>query len=231
MARTKRSKVVKLTAVKKKGKDSKAALLGKVSDLPHKFKFVYVVRLCNERNVHLKELREKLRPGIFVFGKNRIIQKALGVSPETEIADDMHKIALQMKGARGLLFTDLPPAQVQEHFDFEHPAEFARSGFCATDTIILKEGADSLKAFPQSVESHLRKLGLPTLLKNGVIHLLGEYTVCTEGKEINSSQAQLLKLLGIRMAEFRMEMMCSWHDGVYTQIAADAVVVADEGMN
>eukprot|EP00922_Rhytidocystis_sp_ex-Travisia-forbesii_P032451 GHVS01048210.1.p2 GENE.GHVS01048210.1~~GHVS01048210.1.p2 ORF type:complete len:132 (-),score=19.21 GHVS01048210.1:58-453(-) len=122
-----------------------------------------------------------------------------------------------MKGARGLLFTDLPPAQVQEQFDQVHPAEFARSGFCATDTIILKEGEKSLKEFPASVESYLRKLGLPTLLKNGVIHLLGDYTVCTEGKEINSSQAQLLKMLGIRMSSFRMEMLCSWHAGTYVQ--------------
>lgn len=44
-----------------------------------------------------------------------------------------------------------------------------------------------------SMEPMLRtQLGLPTALKKGVIHLIKDYTVCTEGTALTPEQARIL---------------------------------------
>jgi len=52
-------------------------------------------------------------------------------------------------------------------------------------------------------EPQLRKLGIPTTLKNGNIHVLHEHKVCKKGDVLTVQQAHILKLLGIRESEFR----------------------------
>lgn len=64
--------------------------------------------------------------------------------------------------------------------------------------------------FPGSIEAHLRSLGMPTILKEGKIILLNDFIVCTEGKQMTVDQAQILKLLDIRMAEFRLAPAAVW---------------------
>jgi len=42
------------------------------------------------------------------------------------------------------------------------------------------------------MEPQLRKLGLPTALKKGVVTCLFDYTVCKKGDTLTPEQAQLL---------------------------------------
>jgi len=42
------------------------------------------------------------------------------------------------------------------------------------------------------MEPQLRKLGLPTTLKTGVVTCLFDYTVCNKGDVLTPEQAQLL---------------------------------------
>lgn len=58
--------------------------------------------------------------------------------------------------------------------DFE-ASEYARSGFVATQDVILPAGP--LEDFSHTIEPHLRRLGLPTSLERGVIHLIKDYQV------------------------------------------------------
>ncbi len=50
--------------------------------------------------------------------------------------------------------------------------------------------------FGHAMEPQLRAIGLPTALKKGVIHLIKDHVVCTEGDKLTSEQARILKLLG-----------------------------------
>jgi mRNA turnover protein 4 len=45
---------------------------------------------------------------------------------------------------------------------------------------------------PNNMEPHLRKLGLPTELIQGIVHLRSDYTVCKEGEALSPEQAQIL---------------------------------------
>lgn len=66
------------------------------------------------------------------------------------------------------------PDVLQWFKDFSEP-EYARSGFVATEDVLLPQGP--LEDFSHSIEPHLRRLGLPTSLEKGVIHLIKEYQV------------------------------------------------------
>lgn len=68
--------------------------------------------------------------------------------------------------------------------------DFARSGFVTCETIQLPAG--SLLDFSHSIEPHLRQLGMPTSLQKGVVTLLKDYTVCTQGQTLTPEQARIL---------------------------------------
>merc|ERR1719389_630124 len=88
--------------------------------------------------------------------------------------------------------------------------DFARSGATCTETVELSKGPDTLAKLPHSIEAHLRQLGLPTQLREGVIHLLGDHTVCKEGQELSADAAQILKLLDVKQARFLMTVEAHW---------------------
>lgn len=48
---------------------------------------------------------------------------------------------------------------------------------------------------------------MPTLLKNGVVTLSDDYTVCKEGDILDSNQTRLLKLFGIAVANFEIKLL------------------------
>jgi len=67
---------------------------------------------------------------------------------------------------------------------------------------------------PVQIEPTLRKLGVPTRLVKGKVTLEERpdgsmeddegYLVCKEGDTLDSRQTSLLKILGVRMSEFRI---------------------------
>ncbi|GFW02644.1 mRNA turnover protein 4 homolog [Trichonephila clavipes] len=158
---------------------------------------------------------------MFCIGKNKIMAKALGLTEEDEFRLNLHKIGQQLKGERGLLFTNQPVEEVVNWFHSYSEGDYARSGNIATEDVILPEGP--LKQFPHNLESYLRQLGLPTTLQKGVIHLLSEYVVCQAGDKLSPEAARILKLLGYEMAEFRIKIRSVWsQDGSFVDLDSKA---------
>lgn len=75
-------------------------------------------------------------------------------------------------------------------FESYREMDYARSGTESLQTVILEAGP--LKEFSHSMEPQLRKLGLPTSLKKGVITLDQEYKICSKGSILTPEQAQIL---------------------------------------
>jgi len=122
----------------------------------------------------------------------------------------------QIKGQVGLFFTDTKPQEVIDWFaDFQQP-DFARAGNAATRTITLPAGpimrhfSDPPEPFPHNEEPQLRKLGLATSMVRGVPTLSVGHELCKEGKELTGEQAQLLKLMGVKMVVFRVGLLARW---------------------
>eukprot|EP00921_Rhytidocystis_pertsovi_P019440 GHVQ01030848.1.p1 GENE.GHVQ01030848.1~~GHVQ01030848.1.p1 ORF type:complete len:233 (-),score=22.77 GHVQ01030848.1:361-1059(-) len=215
MVKSKRAKPVSLTKVKRKGRPEKEELITKLKTSVEGYSYIYLISLQNQRNAYVKQMREQLKPGRIFYGKNKVMQLALGTMPENEMRDSLHLLSRRLQGERGLLFSNDPPEQVIKLCASLRPKEYARSGYIATESVELEEGA--LPFFPHSIEPQLRKLGMPTILRQGTVHLLGHFNVCKKGKPLTPAQAQLLKLLGNKMSEFCMRIEAYHHDGKFCE--------------
>ena len=72
------------------------------------------------------------------------------------------------------------------------------------------------------MEVHLRSLGLPTMLVNGVVTLSRDHTVCQKEDKLSPEQAQILKLFYIQQAELKLEILGFWHENEYTVLKEKA---------
>jgi mRNA turnover protein 4 len=208
MPKSKREQKVTLSKTQKKGRVRKESLMEEVRACVDQYSSLYVFTADNMRNAALKDVRAALKTSRIFFGRNKLIAAALGRSSSDEFRDGLSKVSSMLLGGEaGLLFTNEPTAAVRRCFESAQVAEYARAGSAATHDVALEAGPLN---FPHSMEPYLRKLGLPTLLANGVVTLLADYSVCSEGQELNGEQAKLLQLLDIKMATFALTLKCRW---------------------
>merc|ERR1719198_1489577 len=161
MPKSKRNKVISLTKVKKKPKSAKENLIEEIQAASQKFKHAFALSLENQRNNFLKEVRMRFKASKMFCGKNKVMQHALGMTPETECQDSIHKLARKLVGPTALLFTNETNAKVQEYFAGYKPVDFARTGGIATEKVVLERGTEALAHMAHSQEAHLRAIGLP----------------------------------------------------------------------
>jgi mRNA turnover protein 4 len=207
---SKRDRVIHTSKVRKHDKSEKSEQIESIRDSLNSHRYAYVISVSNERNNILKEIRDELKPGKMFYSKNKLVQVALGLGPDSEVADGVHSLCAHLSGTTGLVCTDHSPAELENLLGSHDAPEFARAGSVATSQVDLAEGFDTLAPFPHSMETQLRKLGLPTLLHDGKIRMLANHVVCREGDVLTADQSQLLKFLGIRMAKFHVGIKAYW---------------------
>jgi mRNA turnover protein 4 len=142
--------------------------------------------------------------------------KALGTTPADEHLPSLAQLSSHLNGNVGLFFTNRAPSDIIEHFAAYTQTDYARAGIAATQTVTIPSGvvhsrggelpAEDDVPLPHSLEVTVRKWGMPTILKHGKVILDADYTLCKEGETLNSHQTALLKLFGIAMAEFKVEL-------------------------
>lgn len=126
----------------------------------------------------------------FFFGKNKVMQLGLGKTKADEPHANLHLLSKRVVGQCGLLFTNRSTQEVIDFFESFGAPDYARSGFVATEDVVLPEGP--LPDFSHALEPHLRQLGMPTSLQRGVITLLQDYQVCKKGSVLTPEQARIL---------------------------------------
>ncbi|KAI8327068.1 ribosomal protein L10-domain-containing protein [Choanephora cucurbitarum] len=215
MPKSKRSTVVSLTKTDKKGRGGKEKLFEDIQSCVDNYEYLYLYSVKDMRNTYLKEIRHDFNDSRFFYGKNRVMAKALGTTPEEEYKEGISGIAKNLNSEVGLLFTNKQPQEVKAYFDEFVKPDYARSGATATETITLPEGPVKRGAdpMPHNMEPLLRSLGMPTVLKNGIVTLLVPYTICMEGETLSTNQAHLLKLFYHQLAEFSVDMISYYHNG------------------
>ncbi|KAL9000296.1 MAG: hypothetical protein Q9169_001013 [Polycauliona sp. 2 TL-2023] len=205
MPRSKRAKVVHLTKTQKKGKELTLRLYANIRECIPQYPYIYVFSVENMRNNHLKDVRSQLASDSRVFfGKTRVMAKALGDSPSTEPYPA----------------TSLLGAHLSDYLATFRPISYARAGTVASYSFTLPSGMLYTRGgeipitedvpLAHSLEPSLRKLGVPTRLEKGRVMLDEEFQVCKEGEVLGSGQTTLLKMFGVAMAEFGVEVRAWW---------------------
>ena len=222
MPKSKRSKIVHTSVVQKKpSKEKSASLYAAVHIAVDQYQHVFVFGVENMRNTYLKDVRQHYaNDGRLFFGKTKVMAKALGASKEDEHAPGLSKLGKYMTGNVGLLCTNREPAEVLEYLRDFCETDYARAGVLAVRTFTVPKGQvysrggeeaiENDVPLPHSVEVMVRKWGMPTRLDKGKVMLEQEYTVCKEGEELKSNQTALLKLFGVAMADFRIQVLAYW---------------------
>lgn len=222
MPKSKRNRQITLSKTRKKGLEMKQHLIEEIQKNVDSYARIVLFSVCNMRNNVLTDVRKIWRHSRFFFGKNRVMARALGKTPEEEYRDNLHKISERLKGQCGLLFTNSSKDEILRWFETFYVTDFARTGSIAEETVNLDEGP--LKQFSHSIEPHLRQLGMPTALQKGVVTLIKDFQVCKEGDILTPEQAQILKLLGNHTVQFKMIVHCIWtNNGEFENLKNDTI--------
>jgi len=194
----------------------KKHLLEEIRECMDKFDNVFVFSTQNMRNSPLKELRSTWDGSRFFLGKNKVMQRALGRNEEESYSVNSYLVAKHLAGPdKGLFFTNKTLEEVKTFFEDYSVLDYARSGFLASETVVIPAG--KLDQFSHALEPHLRSLGMPVSLKNGVIELSNDYTICQKDKRLTPEQARLLKLFEIKMSRFLVMLCCHLSEGAYSE--------------
>lgn len=156
-------------------------------------------------------------PSKIMLGKNKLIQVALGKTPEDEYSDNLRHVSKEITENVGLLFTSRTRAEVEEFFrNFSEP-DFARAGFVSPRDVVVTN--KMLFNHPTTmVDQQFKKLGLPAKIENGKVVLLGEkaeHLLCKEGETISVEKCKLLTHFGIKLSEFKVQLVCHWSKGEF----------------
>ncbi|KAL9250832.1 mRNA turnover protein 4-like protein [Drosera capensis] len=209
MPKSKRNRPVTLSKTKKKGRGHKEAVVNGIREAVDRYGSVYVFNFENMRNLKFKEFREQLKStSRFFLGSNKVMQIALGRSAADEIKPGIHKVSKLLRGSSGVFLTNMVKEDVQSLFEKYEDYDFARTGSIASQTVELNEGP--LEQFTHEMEPFLRKQGMPVRLSKGVVELVADFTVCQAGKPLSPESARILRLLGIKMATFKLSLICRW---------------------
>lgn len=113
MAKNKRNKVVPLSKVTKKAvSERKVKLIENIRKHLNKYKYCFVFSYKNMTNIPMIALREYFSDSLFLIGKNKVIQVALGKNNEKEPKENSSKMSQYLKSNCGLFFTDHEPDEI-----------------------------------------------------------------------------------------------------------------------
>lgn len=226
MPKSKRIKTVTLTQTSKKTKEQKVSVIEDVRKSIDMYRSLYLFSYENMRSAKFKNIRMDLcrgggsedgeqQPSSRIFlGKNKLLQIALGRTPQEEYADNLRHISSKLTGSVGLLFTNKSQPEIVAYFQNAKEQDYARAGSVAIESVgITKE---MLETHPVSMVEQLRKLGLPVEVKDGKLAFYGgkeEHVLCKEGTTLTAETCKLLLHFGIKLAEFRVTLVSVWSDG------------------
>ncbi|KAF2011536.1 mRNA turnover protein-like protein 4 [Aaosphaeria arxii CBS 175.79] len=233
MPKSKRAKIVHMSKTDKKGKELSQKLFANVQEAADNFQHIFVFSVENMRNSYLKGVRAEFSDSRLFFGKTKVMAKALGQTPADEHLTNLSQLSSYLNGNVGLFFTNRDPKEVLEYFAGYSETDYARAGIQATQTFTVPAGvvysrggelpAEDDVPLPHSLETTIRKWGMPTRLVKGKVTLDADYTVCKEGQTLNSNQTALLKQFGVAMADFKIEMKAYYSTATESVTEVDAM--------
>jgi mRNA turnover protein 4 len=215
---------VALTQTEKRAtREHKSAFIKDVRESVDKHKSLYLFSYENMRSNKFKDVRRHFRgtakeePSRIFLGKNKLLQLALGRTPEEEYSDNLHHVAKRITGGCvGLLSTSRSRNDVEGYFSSYSEPDFARAGSVSPREVLVNSGM--LDAFPVSMMEQFRKLGMPVEIQNGKVVFrdgVSEFRICKEGETLSAEKCKLLVHFGMKITNFKVGLVCRWENGEF----------------
>ena len=151
------------------------------------------------------------------LGKNKLMQIALGRSEEEEHDLNLQQVSKHISGSVGILCTSKSIKEIEKYFSTLSEDDYARGGNTVTLTSpIIITNDNHLSLFQTTMVDQFRKLGLPVEVNMGKVCLVGreEFVLVKKGESVLSVETcKLLHLFEIRLAKFRLGLLCRWEKG------------------
>mmetsp|Transcript_61693 Transcript_61693/g.74229 ORF Transcript_61693/g.74229 Transcript_61693/m.74229 type:complete len:228 (+) Transcript_61693:133-816(+) len=226
MPQSKRAQAVALTQTSKKTRDHKTQTIKNLRNAIDEHATIYLFSYENMRSNKFKAIRMDFRPtdatddsSRIFLGKNKLLQIALGKTPEDEYADNLHLLSKKMSGSVGLLCTNKSHGYVSDYFANLAEEDFARCGAVSPRRVAITP--EMIATHPVSMVEQFRKCGLPVDVKNGRVVMSAEsdeFVVCKKDQVLSAEQCKLLVHFGVKLSTFRIVLMAKWTKDDYEEL-------------
>jgi len=181
----------------------------KLLDLMKKYNVVALAHVANMPANSLHKLRTMLRGEVVIhMTKKRLLQIALKSCGKPNL-DQLGKLET---GITTVLFTNMNPFTLAKYLKDKAIKGPAKPGDIAPQDIVIPAGDTKIGPGP-IISDFNQHLKLPTLIKNGTIHIRTDTVTHTAGSVINEKAAQLLTRLGVEPMMIEMGLYLAWENG------------------
>ncbi|CAG8631628.1 25970_t:CDS:2, partial [Gigaspora rosea] len=168
----------------------------KIRDSVKQFDYIFLLKVKDMRNSFLQRVRADW--------------KSKGSDRSDEIEENLCEFSKEIYGECGILITNEPAETVREYVEKTACKDYARMKSIATETITIPAGIVSFgserdyQPVPRTMEIFFKKLEVPVVVENNVLCLLEDYTICKIGDSLSENQANVLKMLGYKLATSKL---------------------------
>ncbi|MHA1602094.1 MAG: 50S ribosomal protein L10 [Promethearchaeota archaeon] len=183
--------------------------VARIESLLDQFKVVGLARLNKVPAKALHNLRDTLRGDVVItMSKKKLIHRAFTNSGK----GNLEELANQIQGITALIFTNMNPIKLAQYLESKAVKGPAKPGDIAPIDILVKAG--DTKLAPGPIISELNQnLHVPTLIKNGTIHIRTDKVTHHVGDLIDAKQSQLLARLGVEPMTIKLDFYSAWENG------------------
>ena len=169
----------------------------------------------------IQKLRKALRGEVVMrMTKKRLMKMALSEIKKPNIAD----LSDEIRGVSAMIFTNMNPLSLSAFLSKNSVKGPAKSGDIAPEDITVTAGDTRIP--PGPIISELNSiLKLPTMIKDGTIHIREDTVTHVTGDPIDIKQALLLGRLGIEPMTVTLDFYSAWENG---EIIPEEVLKLDE---
>lgn len=189
----------------------KVKIVKELTDLIKKHKVVAVASLYGLRSNQLQELRRILRgKALIKVAKNTLMRRAIDACEDIKLG--ISKLAPYLKGQNTFIFLNDDPFSLILTLNKHKIMADAKPGDIAPNDVVVSAGNTGLP--PGPIMSKFSMFKIPVKIEEGSIWITKDTVVVKKGEVINADLADLLKRLGIKPIEVKLDVKAAYFDGL-----------------
>ncbi len=181
-----------------------------IKEMIEKYPVVGVIDLFKMPSKQLQSIRKSLEGNALIrMCKKRVISIAIKENKEKENIEKLNEFEPKEPA---LIFSNITPFKLFKTFKKSKSKGYAKPNDIAPEDIIIPAGPTTLLAGPAIGE--LQRVKIPTLVKEGKIHVREDYVVTKKGQVISNQIANVLKKLDIQPMDIGIDILGLWENGI-----------------